>query len=130
MAPPPPPAAAALPPPPHRPYAHPPPTHLPGQVFEDAQVAFRSGDTANSLMVITKGTAKFTPRVGLRKGSNRFERELGVGDVVAAGTAIQESLLQLLHAQHAAKHGECSGRLECLTGNSHTGSVQAVRARL
>ena len=26
--------------------------------------------------------------------------------------------------------GECSGRLECLTGNSHTGSVQAVRARL
>jgi len=99
-------------------------------VYEGGQIAFRSGDTANSLMVITKGTARFIPRVGLNHSpqTKPLEHELGVGDMVAAGTHIQESLLLLLHSQYAASEGAVGSakRLECLSGNSHTASVVAT----
>ena len=48
-------------------------------VYEDGQVAFRSGDTANSLMVITKGAAKYVPRIGGSGGGTPAEETLGVG---------------------------------------------------
>ena len=43
-------------------------------VYEDGQVAFRSGDTANSLMVITKGAAKYVPRIGGAAAARRRRR--------------------------------------------------------
>ena len=92
-------------------------------VYEDGQVAFRSGDTANSLMVITKGAAKYVPRIGGSGGGGApAEETLGVGAMVAAGSHVQEALLSLLHTQHEGARSP----LRCLQGNSHVGSVTAV----
>ena len=91
-------------------------------VYEDGQVAFRSGDTANSLMVITKGAAKYVPRIGGSGGGTPAEETLGVGAMVAAGSHVQEALLSLLHTQHEGARSP----LRCLQGNSHVGSVTAV----
>ena len=92
-------------------------------VYEDGQVAFRSGDTANSLMVITKGAATYVPRIGGSGGGGApAEETLGVGAMVAAGSHVQEALLSLLHTQHEGARSP----LRCLQGNSHVGSVTAV----